>query len=84
MTPMEGLMMGTRSGNVDPGVITFLMRKENLNADQLENILNKKSGLLGVSGVSSDMRDILAGREKGDERSLLTLEMYITSIVKYI
>ena len=77
-------MMGTRSGNVDPGVITFLMRKENLNADQLENILNKKSGLLGVSGVSSDMRDILAGREKGDERSLLTLEMYITSIVKYI
>ena len=49
MTPMEGLMMGTRSGNVDPGVITFLMRKEHLNADQLENILNKKSGLFGIS-----------------------------------
>ena len=64
MTPMEGLMMGTRSGNVDPGVITFLMRKENLSADQIETILNKQSGLLGVSQISSDMRDILDGRKK--------------------
>lgn len=84
MTPMEWLMMGTRSGNVDPGVLTFLMKKEKLSPDQLEHILNKESGLLGVSGVSSDMRDILAGREKGEEKCILALEMYINSIVKYI
>ena len=84
MTPMEGLMMGTRSGNVDPGVITFLMRKENLSADQIETILNKQSGLLGVSQISSDMRDILDGRKKWDERCTLVLDMYVDSIVKYI
>lgn len=84
MTPMEGLMMGTRAGNVDPGVITFLMKKEWLSAQDTENILNKKSGLLGVSETSSDMRDILDGRKKWDDRATITLQMYINSIVKYI
>lgn len=84
MTPMEWLMMGTRSGDVDPGVITFLMKEEHLSPDQIENILNKKSGLLGVSQTSSDMRDILAGRRLWDERCTLVLDMYINSIVKYI
>lgn len=84
MTPMEGLVMGTRSGNVDPGVITFLMKKENLSPDQIENILNKKSGMLGVSWTSSDMRDILDGRKTWDERCTLVLEMYVNGIVKYI
>ena len=84
MTPLGWLMMGTRSGDIDPGIITMLMRKEWLTPDQMENILNKKSGLLGVSEKSSDLRDILAGWREGDERSTITLNMYVDSIVKYI
>lgn len=84
MTPLGWLMMGTRSGDIDPGIITMLMKKEWLTPDQMENILNKKSGLLGVSEKSSDLRDILAGWREGDERSTITLNMYVDSIVKYI
>lgn len=84
MTPLGWLMMGTRSGDIDPGIITMLMKKEWLSPDEMENILNKKSGLLGVSEKSSDLRDILAGWREGDERSTITLNMYIDSIVKYI
>ncbi len=84
MTPMEGAMMGTRSGNVDPGVLMYLMNKEGLSPDQMEYILNTESGLLGVSGKSGDFRDILEGCRLQDARSKLTLEMYIDSIVKYI
>jgi acetate kinase len=84
MTPLGWLMMGTRSGDIDPGIITMLMKKEWLTPDEMENILNKKSWLLGVSEKSSDLRDILAGWRKGDERSTITLHMYIDSIVKYI
>ena len=84
MTPLGWLMMGTRSGDIDPGIITMLMKKEWMTPDEMETILNKKSGLLGVSEKSSDLRDILAGWRAGDERSTITLAMYVDSIVKYI
>jgi acetate kinase len=76
-TPLEGLMMGTRSGSVDPGILIFLMRQHGLNADQLDDMLNKKSGLLGVSGLSGDMRDVLAGMQAGNERAKLAFDLYI-------
>jgi acetate kinase len=67
-TPLEGLMMGTRSGSVDPGILTYLMRQDQLDGQSIDNVLNQKSGLLGISGLSSDMRDILAAAESGHER----------------
>lgn len=76
-TPLEGLMMGTRSGSVDPAILIFLMRKHGLNASQLEEILNKKSGLLGISGRSSDMRDVLEAMHAGNERATLAFDLYI-------
>jgi acetate kinase len=79
-TPLDGLMMGTRSGSVDPGILIFLMRQYGLNADQLEDMLNKKSGLLGVSGLSGDMRDVLAGMHAGNERAKLAFDLYIHSL----
>src|SRR6202142_777208 len=66
-TPLEGLMMGTRSGSVDPGILTYLMRKRHFLDEQLDDVLNKRSGLLGISGVSSDMREVLAARKNGNE-----------------
>ncbi|MDE6458594.1 MAG: acetate kinase, partial [Muribaculum sp.] len=71
LTPVEGLMMGTRVGDVDPGALTFIMDKENLTTKQLSDLINKKSGVAGISGISSDMRDIDAAIEKGDERAKL-------------
>jgi acetate kinase len=76
-TPLEGLMMGTRSGTVDPGILTYLMRKRNFLDEQLDDVLNKRSGLLGISGVSSDMREVLAARKSGNERAGLALDMYV-------
>ena len=84
MTPVEGLMMGSRSGSVDPGVLTYLMEKENLSTQQINDIINKKSGLVGVSGVSSDMRDIENAIEQGNERARLAMDMYFYYILKYI
>lgn len=84
MTPSEGLMMGTRSGDVDPGALTFLMEYENLDSKSLSNLINKQSGVNGVSGVSSDMREIEDAIEKGNERAILALEMYDYRIKKYI
>lgn len=84
LTPVEGLMMGTRVGDVDPGALTFIEDKENLDSKQLSNLLNKKCGLLGVSGVSSDMRDIDAAIAAGNERARLALDMYIYRIIKYV
>ncbi|WP_282918321.1 acetate kinase [Porphyromonas macacae] len=84
MTPSEGLMMGTRSGDVDPGALTFLMEYENLDSKGLSNLINKQSGVNGVSGVSSDMREIEDAIEKGNERAILALEMYDYRIKKYI
>lgn len=84
LTPVEGLMMGTRVGDVDPGALTFIMEKEGYDAKALNNMLNKQSGVLGVSGVSSDMRDIDAAINQGNQRAQLALDMYIYRIIKYI
>jgi len=76
-TPLDGLMMGTRSGSVDPGIPIFLMRQNNLNYEQIDRLLNQESGLLGISGVSSDMRDILSARKQGNERAKLAFEIFV-------
>jgi acetate kinase len=76
-TPSEGLMMGTRSGSVDPGILTFLMRQGQLDGQGIDGVLNQKSGLLGISGLSSDMRGILAGIQKGHERAKLAFDIYV-------
>src|SRR5207237_1737897 len=68
-TPLEGLMMGTRSGSVDPGILTYLMREGQLQAQEIDDVLNKKSGLLGISGISGDMREILASVKRGHSRA---------------
>ena len=84
LTPTEGLMMGTRVGDVDPGALTFLMNKHHLTADQLQTIINKESGVLGISGISNDMREIEAAIAEGNERAKLALDMYMLRITKYI
>jgi acetate kinase len=76
-TPLEGLMMGTRSGSVDPGILTHLMRRTNLSGEQIDDMLNKKSGLLGISGVSSDMREIVAAMKQGNVRAKLAFEIFV-------
>jgi acetate kinase len=76
-TPLEGLMMGTRSGSVDPGILTYLVRQRQLSGQQLDEVLNQKAGLLGISGISSDMRQILAASKNGHERAKLALDIYI-------
>ncbi|MBR3091091.1 MAG: acetate kinase [Bacteroidetes bacterium] len=84
-TPLEGLMMGTRSGDIDPTIIEFLMKKEHLSIEEVMNVLNKKSGVLGISGLSNDMRDLdKAIAENNDERSKLALEMYAYKNKKFI
>ena len=84
LTPTEGLMMGTRVGDVDPGALTYLMLKHNLSAADLQKIINKESGMLGISGISSDMREIEAAVNNGDKRATLGQEMYQQRIIKYI
>ena len=84
LTPVEGLVMGTRSGDVDLGAITYLMDKLGLSVADLNTIINKKSGVLGVSGVSSDMRDIEDAIAKGNERAKLALDMFEYRLLKYI
>ena len=76
-TPLDGVMMGSRSGSVDPGILIFLMREHGFDADQIDDMLNKKSGLLGISGLSGDMRDILAGMHRGNERAKLAFDLYV-------
>lgn len=76
-TPLDGLMMGTRSGAVDPGVLTFLMRQDGLSSQQLDDLLNKKSGLLGISGISSDMRQIIKEMKVGNARAKLAFEIFV-------
>ena len=76
LTPLEGLMMGTRSGDIDAGAVTFIMEKEGLNTTCVSNLVNKKSGVLGISGVSSDMRDLLAACAAGNEKAILAEKMY--------
>jgi acetate kinase len=83
-TPLEGLVMGTRSGDIDPAVIPFIMQKEGLTAQQVLDVLNKKSGVLGVSGVSSDFRDIGAAKKDGNERAEAALEAFYYRAALYI
>ena len=84
LTPLEGLVMGTRSGDIDGGAVTYIMEKEGLDATGISNLLNKKSGVMGISGVSSDMREICAAVEAGHPRATLALNMYEYRIRKYI
>ena len=84
MTPVEGLIMGTRSGDVDAGVLTYIMEKENVGAQGISTIVNKYSGMLGISGISSDMREIDAAIREGKEKAVLGLEMYYYRIKKYV
>lgn len=84
LTPLEGLMMGTRSGDIDAGAVTFIMDKEGLNTTGISNLLNKKSGVLGVSGVSSDMRELEAAVAEGNPKAILAEQMYFYRIKKYI
>lgn len=83
-TPLEGLIMGTRSGDIDPAIVTFIMEKEDLNPSEMNNILNKKSGVLGISGISSDFRDLEEAAADGDERAALALGAFETQVQKAI
>ena len=83
-TPLDGFLMGTRCGGIDPSVVTFIMKKEGLNPDQMSDLMNKKSGFLGVSGVSSDCRDLNDAAAKGNERAALALEKFIYEVKKFI
>jgi acetate kinase len=84
LTPLEGIMMGTRSGDVDGGAVAFLQKKLGLDADGISNLLNKQSGVAGVSGVGSDMRDLENACKQGNERAILAQDMYNYKIKKYI
>ncbi len=84
LTPLEGLFMGTRSGNLDPAILQFISNKEKLTIDEMLNILNKKSGVLGMSGVSSDFRDLGEAAHEGNEQAKTTLEAYSYRVAKYI
>ena len=84
LTPLEGLMMGTRSGDIDAGAVTFIMEKEHLDANGVSSLLNKKSGVLGVSGVSSDMRELEAAVAAGNPKAILAEKMYFYRIKKYV
>ncbi len=84
LTPLEGLIMGTRSGNLDPAIMEFLAKKENLDIDGVMNVLNKKSGVLGISGVSSDFRDLEAAAGEGNARARLAQKVFAYNVVKFI
>lgn len=83
-TPLDGLIMGTRSGSIDPSVVTYIQKKEGLSAEQVENMLNKESGFLGVSGISSDARDLGKAADGGEYRAKLALKKLIHGIIHYI
>ncbi len=84
LTPAEGLIMGTRGGDIDPGVLIYLQREEGLTADQVDNLLNRKSGLLGLSGISADMREVERAAHEGNHRALLALKAFCYRLRKYI
>ena len=84
LTPLEGVIMGTRSGNLDPAVVQFIANSDNMTVDEVITMCNKKAGLIGISGISSDMRDIDAAAEEGNENAILTQDMLTHSIRKYI
>lgn len=84
LTPLEGLIMGTRCGDIDPAVVGFLGEKEHLSYQEMSDVMNKKSGVLGMSGISSDFRDLGAAARNGDERAKMTLDAYAYHVAKYI
>ena len=84
LTPLEGLIMGTRSGDLDPAVLTFLMQAEDMDAKELDTLLNKESGVLGISGVSSDFRDLEEASDAGNERATLALDMFIKRTRRFL
>lgn len=84
LTPLDGLMMGTRCGSIDPAIVTYLIEHENLTAQEVNDLMNKQSGLLGISGLSNDLRTIRAASEEGHERAQLAYEMYSNSVKKFI
>lgn len=84
LTPLEGLIMGTRSGDIDAAVVQFLANNENMTVDEVLNVLNKESGVLGISGVSSDFRDLSAAAEGGNKRAQIALDAFIYRVAKYI
>ena len=84
LTPLEGLIMGTRSGDVDPSILEFIAQKENLSLSQVMNVLNKKSGVEGISGVSSDFRDIEAAAKEGNKRAALAQQTFAYRVIKYV
>ena len=84
LSPLEGLVMGTRSGDIDPTAVEYIAKKEGLDFDGVMNLLNKKSGVLGISGVSSDFRDLLEAQDKGDKRAKLAVDMFVYRVAKYI
>lgn len=83
-TPLEGLIMGTRSGDIDPSAVTYIMERENLSVVEVNNLLNKKSGVLGISGISSDFRDIEKAVAEGNERAKLALDAFVYRVKRYI
>jgi len=83
-TPLEGLMMGTRSGSIDPAIVTYIMRREGKTFDDMDEILNRESGIAGISGVGGDMRDVLNAADAGNERAELAIDMYVYKIQKAI
>ena len=84
LTPLEGVMMGTRSGDIDGGAVSFIQKKLGLDADGISNLLNKESGVLGITGISSDMREVEAAEKAGNERAVLAMQMYNYRIKKYV
>lgn len=84
LTPLEGLVMGTRSGDIDPAILPFIMNKENMSPTEIDTLLNKKSGILGVSGVSSDFRDVEAASKEGNKRAKIALDLFYYRVAKYI
>ena len=84
LTPLEGLVMGTRSGDIDPAIMEFIAKKENLDIAGIMNVLNKKSGVEGVSGVSSDFRDLEAAAKAGNKRAELAIDVFAYRVAKYV
>ena len=84
LTPLEGLVMGTRSGDIDPAIMEYIAKKENLDIAGIMNVLNKKSGLEGISGLSSDFRDLTAGAKEGNKRAIAAIEVFCYRVAKYV
>ena len=83
-TPLAGVMMGTRCGDIDPAIVTYVMKKEGVTPDEMDTVMNKQSGMLGVSGISSDARDIEDACKEGNESAILTTEVYVNRVINTV